>query len=762
MATIIDAFVVTLGLDPAGYNKGMGQTREGVKRTKDEALRAGKDIEAGGKQAAQFIGSLKTQVLGLFTAFTAGVGIKDFVRDTIAVDASTGRLARNLGVATEELSAWEGVMRKVGGTNADADQSVQSLVSAFQQIQLTGQSPLIPYLQLLGVSLKDLKDPTATLLKLSDAFAGMDPQRAQALGAGMGLSPAMITTLQQGRIATEALLVEQLRLGVITKEDAERAQQLQATLSGLKDSSSKLGRDLLTSAIPALEFLGRLLTRVATWAQENGAVVTGAFYGMAAAAVALGIALAAPVAPYIALAAGIAAVGAAIGFLIQDFQSFQNGGPSAIDWRPFVGGIEAAQQGAKALGDAFMALMNAGAELLATIPPGVWVDLGRGFTALGRLLLDGVVTVINMAVNSLKTMAALIRLITDLLKGDWSAAWKDAGDVAKGTVDQLTTAWDGAKNALSRYFAAAAGKGEPLPDRPKPRASGGDAGAPRTMDGAREMFDAQKLTGSAEERSKTLLRGHEGFREKAYWDVDHYRAGYGSDTKTDARTGRVTTVTADTRVTRADAEADLARRTKIFMDRAAAAVGKGWEKLNANTQAALTSVTYNYGHLPQSVALAAQTGDTEKIAAAIQRLETHNGGVNASRRRSEAQIAQTTPRAAPAPAVVAAKPPPANGRATASAAKPPPATTAAIKQTFRVQQAQTTLARKPVTTGAAVAAPVAHRPGPTANDNRTSHETHIGTVAIYTQSKDAPGIARDISKAIDQRSVATQANSGLS
>ena len=86
------------------------------------------------------------------------------------------------------------------------------------------------------------------------------------------------------------------------------------------------------------------------------------------------------------------------------------------------------------------------------------------------------------------------------------------------------------------------------------------------------------------------------------------------------------------------------------MDKAAAAVGKGWDKLNANTQAALTSVTYNYGSLPQTVALAARTGDTAQIAAAIQRLEAHNGGVNAGRRRNEAQVAQTQPRREAPPA----------------------------------------------------------------------------------------------------------------
>lgn len=755
MATIIDAFVVTLGLDPAGYNKGMGQTREGVKRTKDEALRAGKDIEAGGKQAGQFIGSLKAQVLGLFTVFTAGVGIKDFVRDTLTVNASTGRLARNLGVATEELSTWEGVMRKVGGTNADADQSLQSLVSTLQDIKLNIAPASTPFLQRLGISPSDLENPTKALFKLRDAFEGMDPAQAQRLGAGVGLTPGMVNALLMSRKELEALIEEQIRLGIITKQDAERANQLNHTLSNLADSSATLGRDLLTAAIPALDYLGKMLTRAGKWAQDNSGAVTGAFVAMSAAAVALGVASAAFVAPFIAAAAGIAAVGAAIGFLIRDFQRFQEGGPSAIDWRPFLGGIEAAQQGAKALGDAFGAVMKAGQELLAAVPPGVWDRLGQGFVALGRMLLDGVVSVLNLAVNSLKTMAALIRLITDLLKGDWSAAWKDAGDVAKGTVDMLTQAWEDAKNALTRYWDASQGKGEPLPERPKPRADAPAetyaGGRPKNFDTFQEVQDYFQRQGWTKPQARGIAAG--------------VIAESGGNHRAENPTSGAYGLGQWMRPRAANFERVMGRPLK-----------------GSSREDQLKFINWELRHDPHENRVAGKqlaVAQTDRDALDIyvkkfMRPNVQNGEVAGDMSRGQRMLNApevVKPKPAPAPAP-AAKPaaqgrsapaakPAAQGR-SAPVAKPPAATTAAIKQTFRIQQAQTTLARKPVTTGAAVAAPVAHRPGPTANDNRTSHETHIGTVAIYTQSKDAPGIARDIGKAIDQRAVATQANSGLS
>ncbi|UTC28376.1 putative tail tape measure protein [Brevundimonas phage vB_BpoS-Gurke] len=160
---------------------------------------------------------------------------------------------------------------------------------------------------------------------------------------------------------------------------------------------------------------------------------------------------------------------------------------------------------------------------------------------------------------------------------------------------------------------------------------------------------SRRRNGNAGDMALGMIRQHEGFRADRYWDVNAYRAGYGSDTITDPNTGRVSRVTANTRgVTRDQAEADLRRRVMTeFVPSAERAVGKEqWAALPAATQAALTSVTYNYGSLPNSVARAAKTGDTATIAQAVEALGVHNNGVNARRRSEEAaaiRSGSTTP-----------------------------------------------------------------------------------------------------------------------
>ncbi len=132
-----------------------------------------------------------------------------------------------------------------------------------------------------------------------------------------------------------------------------------------------------------------------------------------------------------------------------------------------------------------------------------------------------------------------------------------------------------------------------------------------------------------------LIKGFEGFKSSAYYDVNHYRVGYGSDTTTSA-IGQVSSVTAGTVATREDAERDLARRIVEFQTAAASAIGSAWAGLSDKAKASITSVTYNYGRTPDSVVAAAQTGNESNIAGAISGLSGANGGVNAARRQAEA------------------------------------------------------------------------------------------------------------------------------
>lgn len=168
---------------------------------------------------------------------------------------------------------------------------------------------------------------------------------------------------------------------------------------------------------------------------------------------------------------------------------------------------------------------------------------------------------------------------------------------------------------------------DPIKPLPNPPADSGISPAP----GASDIDAACKV-----------IAHFEGFQKHAYWDVNHWRVGFGSDTYcTKGPDGHwIQAVVLQTTSTDRDAAyADLYRRVNRFEQGVIAEVGQStWNKLPVPARAALVSIAYNYGHLPKDIAAAVSSGDTSQIADAILAHRQDNKGVNSSRRTAEANI----------------------------------------------------------------------------------------------------------------------------
>lgn len=156
----------------------------------------------------------------------------------------------------------------------------------------------------------------------------------------------------------------------------------------------------------------------------------------------------------------------------------------------------------------------------------------------------------------------------------------------------------------------------------------GQAGHVRGAQGGVRVY-----TGPANERVKALLRQEEGFRPTPYWDVNAWRIGYGSDTVTGAD-GRSIRVKPGMKISREDAERDLDYRLNSREGaNARRQLGDQWAGLGPDTQAALYSVAYNYGSLPDDVVAAVRSGDLGAVADAVAGLSS-----NKERRSREAAM----------------------------------------------------------------------------------------------------------------------------
>jgi len=104
------------------------------------------------------------------------------------------------------------------------------------------------------------------------------------------------------------------------------------------------------------------------------------------------------------------------------------------------------------------------------------------------------------------------------------------------------------------------------------------------------------LSGGYLQITYNILKTEEGFREKAYWDVNAYRVGYGNDKFID-KDNKLKSVQSNTVITEEQGSKTLIYTVKNnFEPGVIKQIGKeNWDLLNDNQKAALLSYAYNAG-----------------------------------------------------------------------------------------------------------------------------------------------------------------------
>lgn len=252
MATIVDSFLVTFGIDPSGYAKGSDEIRRQNKKTGEAAAKSDKELQASTKRSVAGLGSLRNELTGLFLTFAGAASLKSFVSGILGGDAATGRLAANLGVATTELGAWQLAAKQAGGTAEDANAAFALLSRGFQMQKLTGDTGFGDDLRGLGVTLEDLNKPGAALLKMAEAGERMDRAQFFTRLSKIGIPPSIISTLARGSAETRKLVDEMERQYAVTKTNADAAAKLEATLELLQTKIKEAVRPALYDGVEGL------------------------------------------------------------------------------------------------------------------------------------------------------------------------------------------------------------------------------------------------------------------------------------------------------------------------------------------------------------------------------------------------------------------------------------------------------------------------------------------------------------------------------
>lgn len=272
MATVIDALIVTLGLNAKGFTQGAKTAQSAFKTTQQDAQRTAKNIEDSGKQAAQFFSKLRNEALTFFAVFTAGVGIKDFVAGTITGAAGLGRMAKNLDMSTRELNAWQKAAERAGGTAEGITAQLKESQSESAKYAVGLNPATIQAFAKYGGDFNAFKSGNTYLLERSRIIAELyakSPARGALAAQELGISQENFDLIKQGPAALQALIAAQMKNSVVTEADAKKAAELQAKLLDLRDTLQATATKVLFALMPAIEGLLARFQKFADWAVEH-------------------------------------------------------------------------------------------------------------------------------------------------------------------------------------------------------------------------------------------------------------------------------------------------------------------------------------------------------------------------------------------------------------------------------------------------------------------------------------------------------------
>ena len=331
MATIIDSLLVKLGLDSSDFAAGKNKVDKGLKDTGNEAEKAGAKLKKTGKDGADGFNEVAKSATKFLAIIGGTVAIKRFVSDMIESNAALDRFSQNLNRSVSDISAWSNAAELAGGSAEGLQGTMDMLSKSQTELQLTGQSSLIPYFSALGVSLADAQGKARPvndlLLELADRFSRMDRTTANNMGRMMGIDQGTMNLLLKGRGEVELLIKRQKEYGAVSKQQAEEASRLQRAMVESRQSFQAFGRELLSAATPALEKLFAIFSDFGSWMRDNQEFVQTF---LTIVAVGLG-AVAAATIPINLTVAAVLALAAAIAALYQDYQTWKRGGESLID-----------------------------------------------------------------------------------------------------------------------------------------------------------------------------------------------------------------------------------------------------------------------------------------------------------------------------------------------------------------------------------------------------------------------------------------------
>lgn len=273
-ATVIDALLVTLGLDTSDFRKGQKDVSDDLKKQREDAKKTAKEMAEQGKKAASFFSSIKTELLALTGVTVTAGGLMSLVKNTTSSLMDLSIQSKALGMTARELDGF-------GKAAESAGSSFERITAALQGFQAAKQgslfgdtsSPIFSGMRMLTALTGDTFDVYSKDAKslarsyLESLRKVKDPNIRRQIGAMGGFDDATIQRNQEGRFLPD---VDRLtKSSGITDASTKGAKEFTAAWAELNQSLETTKNQFYTFLIPYVREFNGVLRDLSDWMKSH-------------------------------------------------------------------------------------------------------------------------------------------------------------------------------------------------------------------------------------------------------------------------------------------------------------------------------------------------------------------------------------------------------------------------------------------------------------------------------------------------------------
>ncbi|HFO2027164.1 TPA: transglycosylase SLT domain-containing protein [Klebsiella pneumoniae] len=273
-ATVIDALLITLGLDTSDFRKGQKDVSDDLKKQREDAKKTAKEMAEQGKKAASFFSSIKTELLALTGVTVTAGGLMSLVKNTTSGLMDLSIQSKALGLSARELDGWSKSAEAAGSSAEKISASLQGFQGAIQGARVGDYSSsifggLAQLNALTGQNFDVWGQDASSLAKTSlDALRKIsDPNLRRQVGLSLGFDDATLQRNQEGKFLLD---VDRLtKSSGITDASTKGAKEFTAAWAELNQSLETTKNQFYTFLIPYVRDFNVVLRDLSNWMKSH-------------------------------------------------------------------------------------------------------------------------------------------------------------------------------------------------------------------------------------------------------------------------------------------------------------------------------------------------------------------------------------------------------------------------------------------------------------------------------------------------------------